>query len=145
VARERSRAGWHALIPAIHFLHVFFAIMWLGSQFYTMFVLIPQIRKLPKEHGDALLANLRSGPARTITLVVATGTIVFGILRGLVGNALADPASAYGVTYLVSLAIGLAMLAWVWTRGFFGRGRSWMYNTGFAVMFVLMVAMRFGY
>jgi hypothetical protein len=145
VARERACPGWHALIPALQFLHVFFAIMWFGSQYYTMFVLIPEIRKLPKQHGDALLANLRNGPARTVTLVAATGTIVFGILRGLAGNALADPTSAYGVTYLVSLVIGLAMLAWVWTRGFFGRGRSWMYNTAFAVMFVLMIAMRFGY
>jgi hypothetical protein len=145
VARGRARRWRHALIVALQFLHVFFAIMWFGSQYYTLFVLMPQIRKLPKEQGDALLANLRSGPARAVTLVVATGTIVFGILRGLVGNALADPTSAYGVTYLVSLTIGLAMLAWVWTRGFFGRGRSWMYNTAFAVMFVLMVAMRFGY
>jgi hypothetical protein len=145
VARERARTGWHALIPALQFLHVFFAIMWFGSQYYTMLVLIPEIRKLPKEHGDALLANMRSGPARTVTLVTATGTIVFGILRGLVGGALSDPTSAYGLTYLASLVIGLAMLAWVWTRGFFGRGRSWMYNASFAVMFVLMIAMRFGY
>jgi len=119
--------------------------MWFGSQYFTMFVLIPQIRKLPREHGDALLANLRNGPARAVTLVSATGTIVFGILRGLLGGGLSDPTSAYALTYFAALVIGLAMLGWIWTRGYFGRGKSWMYNTAFAVMFVLMVAMRFGY
>ena len=119
--------------------------MWFGSQYYTMFVLIPQVRKLPKEHGDALLASIRNGTPRTITLVAATGTIVFGVLRGLLGGALAEPTSAYGLTFLAALIIGMAMLGWIWTRAYWGRGRSWMYNTAFFVMFVLMVAMRFGY
>jgi hypothetical protein len=80
-----------------------------------------------------------------VTVVSATGTVLLGILRGLAGGALTDPTSAFGLTYLTALVIGLLMLAWVWTRGFFGRGRSWMYNAAFALMFTLMIAMRFGY
>lgn len=146
MARDRTRAGRHALIVVVlQYLHVFSAIMWFGSQYYAVFVLIPRIRALPPEHAEAMLQGIRSGRARAITLVTATATIVFGMLRGLVGGALSDPTSAFGLTYLTALVIGVLMLAWVWTRGFFGRGRSWMYNGAFGVMFTLMIAMRFGY
>ena len=61
-------------------------------------------------------------------------------------GAWSDLGSAYGVTYLAALVIGVLMVSFVtigWPpdRPIFQK----LYVAGFPVMFTLMVAMRFGF
>jgi hypothetical protein len=76
---------------------------------------------------------------------LATGTVGLGILRGVVIGVHERLDTAYGLTYLAALVIGLAMLVWLlvpWLKQpIFGK----LYVAGFPLMFSLMVAMRFGW
>jgi uncharacterized membrane protein len=133
-----------ALLFVLQWTHVLFGIMWFGSQMYANFVLWPEMRKLPREHHDALLADLRRGRARRFTIVLATGTVGLGVLRGIAAGVLDRLTTPYGVTFLISLAVGLYMVGNILTRGYGGRAPSWAFNAGFFVLFTLMIAMRFG-
>ncbi|HEX9270091.1 MAG TPA: hypothetical protein VF998_09620 [Candidatus Limnocylindria bacterium] len=133
------------LVAAIQWLHVLFAVFWFGSQMYATAVLWPEMRKLPPEHDQALLADLRRGRARRFTITVAIGTVGLGILRGIAGGVLGALETPYGITYLAAAVVGLYMVGNVVTRGYGGRAPSWGFNTGFFVLFTLMIAMRFGW
>lgn len=101
--------------------------------------------KLPPEAQEQLGSDLGTGRARQITVFVATGTVLLGILRGIAGGVLDVLDTAYGLTWLASLAIGTFMMLSIWTRGFGGRVRGMLWNGLFLVIFTLMIAMRFGY
>lgn len=133
-----------ATLITLQWLHVIFATFWFGSQMYANLVLWPELRKLPPEHDQSLLANLRSGRARRFTITVAVGTVGLGILRGIAGGVLDRLDSPYGITYLLSAVIGLYMIGNILTRGYGGRAPSWAFNAGFVTLFTLMILMRFG-
>jgi uncharacterized membrane protein len=133
-----------AVLIALQWLHVIFAVFWFGSQMYATLVLWPEMRKLPSEHDQSLLANLRRGRARRFTITVAVGTVALGIIRGIAGGVLDRLATPYGITYLASLAIGLYMIGSILTRSYGGRAPSWAFNASFGVVFTLMILMRFG-
>jgi uncharacterized membrane protein len=128
----------------VHWLHVLFGVYWFGTILFSRLVLFPALRRMP-EHEGAVRQALVEGPARRLTLVAATGTVFLGILRGAMTGVFSDLTSAYGLTYLASLVIGLAM--WSFIVLGFPKGPTWgrLYVAGFPVMFTLMVAMRFGY
>ena len=71
--------------------------------------------------------------------------MVAGALRGIAGGVLGVLDTTYGRTWLAAFAIGLVMVASIWTRGFGGRMRTPVWYGLFLVMFTLMIAMRFGY
>lgn len=104
-----------ALLFVLQWTHVLFGVMWFGSQLYANLVLWPEMRKLPREHHDALLADLPR-PAHDA-------------LRRDV------PHLARGRLYMVGSIL---------TRGYGGRAPWWAFNAGFLVLFTLMIAMRFG-
>jgi hypothetical protein len=124
---------------------VLFGIFWFGSQMYSDLSLKREIAKLDPAARDELNRNTGTGRARRITVVVATGTVVLGILRGIAGGVLDILDTPYGITWLVALAIGTFMMVSVWTRGFGGRVTGILWNGLFLVIFTLMIAMRFGY
>lgn len=147
----------------LQWLHVVFAILWFGSVLYTNIVLFPGLKTLGAEDEAAVLALLRTGRGYHTTLVMSIGTVSLGILRGIVGGALQSLDTAYAVTYLAALAIGLAMVGWLLFNPFRRRLQSLrpgpeadllarqqqlfgkVYLAGFPVIFTLMIAMRFGY
>jgi uncharacterized membrane protein len=132
------------VVAVVHWLHVMFALYWFGTILFTRLVLFPSLARIP-EHEAAVRRALVEGPARRLTIIASIGTVGLGILRGAMSGALSDLTSAYGLTYLAALIIGLAMLSYI-TIGF-PKGPLWgkLYVAGFPVMFTLMVAMRFGY
>ncbi|TME37325.1 MAG: hypothetical protein E6I57_11620 [Chloroflexi bacterium] len=136
--------GATAALFALQWLHVLFGVFWLGSQMYSMLVLYPETEKLSAEQDAAIKDALRSGRARRFTLVLAIGTVGLGIIRGIAGGALDRLGEPYGLTFLAAAAVGLYMVGNVLTRGYGNRAPSWAFNTGFAVLFTLMIAMRFG-
>ena len=122
-----------------------FGIFWFGSQMYSDLSLKREIAKLGPAAREELNRNTGTGRARRITVVVATGTVVLGILRGVAGGVLDILDTPYGITWLAALAIGTFMMVSVWTRGFGGRVTGILWNGLFLVIFTLMIAMRFGY
>jgi uncharacterized membrane protein len=144
LARQGARREL-TLVILLQWLHVLFAIFWFGSQMYSDLSLRPAMSKLPPEATAPLQQALGIGTARRITVVVATGTVLLGTLRGIIGGVLGVLDTAYGLTWLAALAIGMFMVFSIWTRGFGGRIHSLLWNGLFVVMFTLMIAMRFGY
>jgi uncharacterized membrane protein len=132
-------------IILLQWLHVLCAIFWFGSALYANLVLWPTLRRLPGQQEDAILTSLRSGRGRTATLIVAFGTVGLGILRGIAGGVLVRLDTWYGVTFIAAAIVGIAMVAWVVTRGFGRPNLSWLFLPAFFLMFCFMVAMRFGY
>ena len=129
-------------LAVIHWIHVGFSVFWMGTVLHSRMVVFPGLRKLPSEYEPAVR---RSTFDRRRTLTAAWGAVGFGILRGVLGGALSEPGSVYGLTFLASLVIGAAMAAWLsgpWPKR--GVGDR-LYVAGFPVIFTLMVAMRFGY
>jgi hypothetical protein len=134
-----------SLVVVLQWLHVLFGIFWFGSQMYSDLSLKREIAKLDPTARDELNRNTGTGRARRITVVVATGTVLLGILRGVAGGVLDILDTPYGITWLAALAIGIFMMVSVWTRGFGGRVTGILWNGLFLVIFTLMIAMRFGY
>lgn len=133
------------MVPLLQWLHVLFGIFWFGSQMYSDLTLKREIAKLDPAARDQLNRSTGTGRARRITVIVATGTVFLGILRGIAGGVLDVLHTPYGITWLAALAIGTFMMVSVWTRGFGGRVRPPLWYALFFVIFTLMIAMRFGY
>ena len=133
------------MVLVLQWLHVLFGIFWFGSQMYLDSSVRPAIALLPVD-GQAIMGRgLGQGMARRITVVTSTGTVLLGILRGIVGGVLDILDTAYGRTWLAALAIGVFMVLSIYTRGYGGRVKPLLWNGLFVVMFTLMIAMRFGY
>jgi len=112
---------------------------------YFDFTIKPAIASLPEGAREEFSSRLGTGLARRITVITATGTVLLDALRGIAGGVLGILGTAYGLTWLAAFAIGLVMVASIWTRGFGGRMRTPFWYALFLVMFTLMIAMRFGY
>jgi uncharacterized membrane protein len=132
------------VIGVVHWIHVFLGIFWFGTILYSRLVLGPAYRTLPKETEAAIRRAMVSGNARRYTYLFAYGTVIMGIIRGAVSGVFSELNSAYGITYLAALVIGVAMLAMNFAPGFGHPIFRKLYVGGFPVMFTLMVLMRFG-
>jgi hypothetical protein len=112
---------------------------------YSDLSLKVEMAKMDPAAREELNRNTGTGRARRITVVVATGTVLLGILRGIAAGVLDGLGTLYGVTWLAALAVGTFMMLSIWTRGFGGRVTGILWNGLFLVIFTLMIAMRFGY
>ena len=133
------------VIGVIHWLHVFLGIFWFGTILYTRVILFPLFKTLPAEYVQAVRAAMVGDPAaRRWTYLFSYGTVIMGTIRGAVTGVFTDLATAYGITYVVALAVGIFMLMLNFSPFF--RAPVWrrVYVAGFPVMFTLMVLMRFG-
>ena len=132
-------------LAVVQWLHVILAVYWFGTILFTRMVLFPALREIP-EHEPAVRKQLVVGPARRLTMIAATGTVALGIVRGAMTGVWSSLGTAYGITYLAALLIGVLMasyvtIGWPADRPLYQK----LYVAGFPVMFTLMVAMRFGY
>ena len=132
------------VVGIVHWIHVFLGIFWFGTILYSRLILFPAFRTLPKETEAAVRRAMVSGNARNYTYVFAFGTVIFGIIRGAMTGVFSQLDTAYGITYLAALFIGVAMLAFNFAPGFGHPIFRTLYVAGFPVMFTLMVLMRFG-
>ncbi len=132
------------VVGIVHWLHVFLGIFWFGTILYTRIVLFPAFQTLPPDTVATVRKAMVSGNAQRWTLVFSWGTVILGVIRGAANGVLGQLGTAYGITYLAALAIGVFMLALLYAP-FFGAP-IWrkVYVVGFPVMFTLMVLMRFG-
>jgi uncharacterized membrane protein len=151
------------LLIAVQWLHVLGGIVWFGSTVTNNVVVVPSLKNQTPESQKVWLRSYSARYGRMIA-VVAGATIVLGIVRGLVGGVLSALESAYGLTWIASLLLGIG-LAFVGARltgptaerlasaehGNHGAHLTRLSRLGrvelglFLVLFSLMIAMRFGY
>jgi uncharacterized membrane protein len=134
------------VVGTVHWLHVFFGVFWFGTVLYTRLVLFPSLATLPKEQERAVREAMLRGRGRQFTMLFAYGTVIFGIVRGAMNGVFAHLDTAYGLTYLAALAIGVIMLIYLFAPLPFSHPiLPKLYVWAFPLMFTLMVLMRFGY
>lgn len=152
-----------AVLIAVQWLHVLGGIFWFGSTLTNNVVVIPAIKAQKPESQTSWWTSYSSRYGNMIA-AVAGATILFGIIRGLVGGVWSALGSAYGLTWIASLLLGIG-LAFVGARltgpaaeklasedrASYGADLARLSRLGrveiglFAVLFSLMIAMRFGY
>lgn len=151
------------LLIAVQWLHVLGGILWFGSTVTNHVVVVPSIKAQPPESQKAWWRSYSARYGQVIG-VVGGATIVFGIVRGLLDGVWSALGSAYGVTWIASLLLGIG-LAFVGARltgptvGRLGSAENTSYGALitrlsslgrveiglFLVLFSLMIAMRFDY
>lgn len=152
------------LLVAVQWLHVICAIFWFGAVLVNDFLVIPSVMSLPLPVQGQFGAAY--GPrADRVIVPVSVLTILFGIIRGVSGGVLGSLGTAYGVTWVVALFLGIGVAAF--GAMFIGRlakklpslagtpefaptiallkRNSTIELLGFLVIFSMMIAMRFGY
>ena len=151
------------VLIAVQWLHILGGIFWFGSTLTNHVVVIPSIKAQPPESQKAWWRSYSSRYGQMIAAVAAT-TIILGIIRGFVGGVWSVLGSAYGLTWIASLLLGIG-LAFVGARltgptaERLGSAEQANYSAHltrlsrlgrvevglFLVLFSLMIAMRFGY
>lgn len=118
------------LTGIIHWLHVLFAIFWFGSTLYADFVLLPAAMQMSP--GAQRELGQRIGPiAERAETAAGIATIVLGVILGTIVGPIQSltflVGTAYGITWLVSLVLALAVFAfglWVLTPAVAGVARA---------------------
>lgn len=127
-------------------------------------IIVPALRSLPAEGRRAWLQPFSPRYARVVGPAGGV-TILLGIMRGLLGGVWATLTSPYGITFLASIFLGVAVAIIgarfiapaaekiaasvdpdeieAQTRGLANWGK--LEIAGFLVLFTMMIAMRFGY
>jgi uncharacterized membrane protein len=102
-------------IATVQWLHVFLGIFWFGSVLFVDFVVIPSITSLPMEQQGPISQKLAANSNKVI-LPVAALVILIGILRGTVWGQVQSFdvlfGTQYGITFFISLLLGLGVYAW---------------------------------
>ena len=150
-------------LGALTFFHVAAAIAWWGASATLQGIVIPAARRLPPDQQAAWWRAL-AGQVKIFFPVAGGLTILLGIARGIAGGVFSYLATPYGYTWIAALVLGIALAAWGArvtaphserlsesssenvgenTTALQRVGR--IEQAGFAVMLVLMVAMRLGY
>jgi uncharacterized membrane protein len=148
----------------LQWLHVLGGIFWFGSAMMTDFVLVPMLKAVPIEARQAWLKVFASRYGRIVG-PVGGFTILFGILRGAFGGVFSVIGSAYGLSWIAAIVVGVAVAGiggaligptaekMAVAKGdeemvpLFKRitGYGRIEVAGFLILFSLMIAMRFGY
>ncbi len=151
------------LLIAVQWFHVLGGIFWFGSTLTNNVVVLPAIKAQAPESQKAWWRSYSSRYGQIIA-AAAGATILLGIIRGLVGGVWSVLGSAYGITWIASLLLGIG-LAFVGARltgptaGRLASAEQANYTANFTrltrlgrielglflVLFSLMIAMRFGY
>ena len=156
------------LTVIMQWLHVILGITWFGSNIYTNVVVIPAVGRLSVEEQQQIGRLLGPATAKVMT-PVSIGVVLIGFLRGtFFGNVHSLEylfGSAYGITWFISLLLGIALILWgalvvgpraealntAKTREEFSKVFSELKVVapleilGFLAIFTCMILMRFGY
>src|ERR1700694_1759050 len=104
----RGHSPMLVLLIAVQWLHVLGGIFWFGSTLTNHVVVVPSIKAQPPESQKAWLRSYSSRYGQMIAAVGGT-TILLGIIRGLVGGVWSVLESAYGLTWVASLLLGIGL------------------------------------
>ena len=100
-------------LVVLQWLHVFCGIFWFGASLYAYFILFPAVATLAPEKQVELTAPVGERTGKVIG-GVAFGAVVLGIVRGTVFGPVRSLdyliGSAYGITWLVSLVLGVGLM-----------------------------------
>jgi hypothetical protein len=152
------------VIGVVHWLHVFFAIFWFGAVLAIDFLIVPTVQGLTPQVQQAF-GGAFGQRAPKVILPIAAITILLGIARGITGGVLGNLGSAYGLTWIAAMVLGIGLAAWGYfvitpaaeelqssasPAEFEARLARIKKVTvaellGFVVILIFMVAMRFGY
>lgn len=151
----------------IQWLHVLCGIFWLGSTLFINVVLVPATMGLPREKTREIAGRIGAQSERVFTPVGIT-VVVLGFVRGTAFGPVRSLdilfSTAYGLTWLIALVLGLTLVGWgVLVTGPSARGlnddisddvyaarlaRVKLYTllelVWFAAIFTCMILMRFG-
>jgi len=152
------------LLVALQWLHVLGGIFWFGGSLFGLSVLAPVLQGLsPQAQRDVTKPLARQ--ADRVVLPVAVMTILLGAARGIANGVLSELGTAYGITWLAALVLGVGLIVWAFrvvvpaTRALQEMEAGPGYQAAFRrtitiamvelatffVLFSLMIAMRFGY
>jgi len=151
-------------LAVLQWLHVFFAIFWFGAVLTIDFLILPTVQSVPPAVQQVFGRALADRAPKIIT-PVAFIAIALGIIRGIAGGVLGNLGSAYGLTWIAALVLGIGLLTWGLvlitpaakklqqsTTGpeFDAQLARLKFFTiselgGFLLILVFMIAMRFGY
>lgn len=147
----------------VQWLHVFFAIFWFGAVLTIDFLVVPTVQGVSPHVQQAFGGAFGQRAPKVIT-PVAIITIVLGIIRGVTGGVLGNLGSAYGLTWIAALVLGIGLASWGYFLitpaaeklqktapgaefdAAFARIKVLTISElfGFGVILVLMIMMRFG-
>jgi uncharacterized membrane protein len=107
------------MLFALTFVHILFATLWFGGVVFLNAVVIPAAMKLAPA-GQKEIGSHLGQQADRFLVPVATLTIIFGVLRGIVAGPITGStlASSYGITWLCALLVAV----WLWWWGTFVIG-----------------------
>jgi uncharacterized membrane protein len=112
---RRKGALMNIGLIVIQWLHVFLGVFWLGTVLYVDLILLPTLNRLPLPEQQRVGGLLGPRTSRVL-LPVGLTVVLLGFLRGTVfGNLHSIDGvlgSAYGVTWLISLLLGLGVIVW---------------------------------
>ena len=148
----------------LQWLHVLFGIFWFGSTMYFDFIFSPVLVSLPRS-DQKVIGGAVGKRAGMVLTVAGLATVLLGVVRGISAGVLSTLTSAYGLTWLAALLVGLGIIAWgllvMAPRGMrlgtaaegpeMDAAVASIRKAGqvevlmFFVIFGLMIAMRFGY
>jgi uncharacterized membrane protein len=152
------------LLAVLQGLHILCGIFWFGAALTADFIVLPVVQSLPRAAQPAFIGALgRRG--EKIIVPVAAMTILLGVVRGVAGGVLSSLATPYGVTWILAFIAATSLLLFgvrILTPAAntvlamppgpaFDAALPRIRNMtlgelgGFAVILVLMIAMRFGY
>lgn len=152
------------LLAALQWLHILGGIFWFGGVLTTDIIVLPAVQRLPSAARHAFVEAFAKRAERIVTPVAAM-TIVLGLVRGIAGGVLDRLASVYGATWIAAFIVGTSLLLFgirVLTPAAqrllqlppgpeFDAALPRIKRLtlaelgGFAVILMLMIAMRFGY
>jgi putative copper export protein len=128
---------WFAVV--VHWLHVLFAVLWLGGHLVRVLLVDPAVRRLP-EASRSEVQSFMDRRATQIFVPAIIGVGVTGVLRGTVFGPInsleALLGTPYGVTFLVSVALGLL--------AFYPSKPEWLTLAALLGAFTAMILMHFG-
>ncbi|GAC1613249.1 MAG: hypothetical protein NVS9B1_21340 [Candidatus Dormibacteraceae bacterium] len=96
------------LLVVLHYLHVFFGIFWFGAVLTIDFLVVPTVQSLAPGVQSAFGGEFARRAPRLITAIAGT-TIVLGLIRGIAGGVLFSLGSAYGLTWIAALILGIGL------------------------------------
>ncbi len=103
------------VLVLVQWLHILMGITWFGGYIFLDFVIWPTLLKRPAAEAQAVLGMISryAGPLMTVsgTLVILLG-IARGTLLGPITSFSFLFISAYGITWLLALAVSLILTAW---------------------------------
>ena len=105
------------LVVVVQWFHVLLGIFWFGNALAVAAFLIPALNHFPLPLQREVGGRYGEISTRVLNIVIPT-VIVLGFVRGTllgpIDSVEAALTTAYGITWLVALAIGLGL--WGWSR-----------------------------